>query len=134
MILLDLNLPGTDGREVLAEIKQDEQLKTIPVVVLTTSIDPQDIANCYHMVQTATSRRRWTSKSSPRRSSASATTGSTWSYFPPRTDLEVLSVPATLMDKGLRVSKNHVDPVSTRSRIISCNSIAADGDHITRNR
>ena len=49
VILLDLNLPGTDGREVLAEIKSDEQLKTIPVVVLTTSTDARDIENCYHM-------------------------------------------------------------------------------------
>jgi CheY-like chemotaxis protein len=49
VILLDLNLPGTDGREVLAEIKADEQLKTIPVVVLTTSADARDIDNCYHM-------------------------------------------------------------------------------------
>ena len=47
IILLDLNLPGTDGREVLAEIKQDEQLKDIPVVVLTTSADELDIENCY---------------------------------------------------------------------------------------
>lgn len=48
-ILLDLNLPGTDGREVLAEIKNDEHLRTIPVVVLTTSTDTRDIENCYFM-------------------------------------------------------------------------------------
>lgn len=47
IILLDLNLPGTDGREVLAEIKQVEHLKEIPVVVLTTSADEVDIENCY---------------------------------------------------------------------------------------
>ena len=54
LILLDLNLPKKDGREVLAEIKADEKLKRIPVVVLTTSQDEQDIfksynlhANCY---------------------------------------------------------------------------------------
>ena len=47
IILLDLNLPGTDGREVLAEIKQHERLKLIPVVVLTTSADESDIQNCY---------------------------------------------------------------------------------------
>lgn len=54
LILLDLNLPKLSGREVLAEIKEDEQLKSIPVVVLTTSTDEQDIwksyqlhANCY---------------------------------------------------------------------------------------
>jgi two-component system, response regulator len=49
VILLDLNLPGTDGREVLAEIKQDEGLRTIPVLVLTTSTDKRDIENCYQM-------------------------------------------------------------------------------------
>ncbi len=54
IILLDLNLPRKDGREVLEEIKQDEDLKRIPVVVLTTSNDEMDIlvsynlhANCY---------------------------------------------------------------------------------------
>jgi two-component system, chemotaxis family, response regulator Rcp1 len=54
VILLDLNLPRKDGREVLAEIKADEELKLIPVVVLTTSEAEQDIvrsyklhANCY---------------------------------------------------------------------------------------
>lgn len=54
LILLDLNLPRKDGREVLAEIKFDENLKRIPVVVLTTSQDEADIfkayglhANCY---------------------------------------------------------------------------------------
>lgn len=47
IILLDLNLPGTDGREVLAEIKQDAGLKEIPVVVLTSSTDERDIDQCY---------------------------------------------------------------------------------------
>ncbi len=47
IILLDLNLPGTDGREILAEIKQDEQLKTTPVIVLTTSSDERDVEKCY---------------------------------------------------------------------------------------
>ncbi|MEM9803652.1 MAG: response regulator [Cyanobacteria bacterium P01_D01_bin.56] len=47
LILLDLNLPGTDGRVVLSHIKQDEQLKTIPVVVMTTSSNPRDIEACY---------------------------------------------------------------------------------------
>lgn len=54
LILLDLNLPKKDGREVLAEIKQDNQLKRIPVVILTTSQAEADIlksydlhANCY---------------------------------------------------------------------------------------
>ncbi len=47
LILLDLNLPGTDGRALLAVIKDDEDLKAIPVVVLTTSNNPKDIASCY---------------------------------------------------------------------------------------
>jgi CheY-like chemotaxis protein len=54
LVLLDLNLPRKDGREVLAEIKSDPDLKTIPVVVLTTSRAEQDVlqaykhhANCY---------------------------------------------------------------------------------------
>lgn len=44
LILLDLTLPGKDGREVLSEIKDDENLKSIPVVVLTGSTDQEDIA------------------------------------------------------------------------------------------
>lgn len=47
LIMLDLNLPRKDGREVLAEIKQDENLKSIPVVILTTSSDKTDIINTY---------------------------------------------------------------------------------------
>jgi CheY-like chemotaxis protein len=47
VILLDLNLPGTDGREVLTEIKADPALKQIPVVVLTTSRDERDVDACY---------------------------------------------------------------------------------------
>jgi CheY-like chemotaxis protein len=47
LILLDLNLPGTDGREVLEQIKQDEKLKYIPVVIFTTSSNPKDIEICY---------------------------------------------------------------------------------------
>jgi chemotaxis family two-component system response regulator Rcp1 len=47
LILLDLNLPKKDGREVLAEIKADEHLKRIPVVVLTTSAAREDIARAY---------------------------------------------------------------------------------------
>jgi CheY-like chemotaxis protein len=49
LILLDLNLPKKDGREVLAEIKQDEDLKRIPVVVLTTSKAEEDIVNTYNL-------------------------------------------------------------------------------------
>ncbi len=46
-ILLDLNLPGTDGREVIVRVKQDPNLKTIPIIVLTTSSNPQDVESCY---------------------------------------------------------------------------------------
>src|SRR3989304_180635 len=49
VILLDLNLPKKDGREVLAEIKADETLRTIPVVVLTTSKAEQDILRTYNL-------------------------------------------------------------------------------------
>jgi two-component system, chemotaxis family, response regulator Rcp1 len=49
LILLDLNLPMKDGREVLAEIKADEALRRIPVVVLTTSRDEQDILKSYNL-------------------------------------------------------------------------------------
>lgn len=54
LVLLDLNLPRKDGREVLAELKASDELKQIPVVVLTTSESDQDVkrayalhANCY---------------------------------------------------------------------------------------
>jgi CheY-like chemotaxis protein len=49
LIMLDLNLPRKDGREVLAELKADEQLRTIPVVVLTTSRAEQDVLRAYHL-------------------------------------------------------------------------------------
>ena len=49
LILLDLNLPKKDGREVLAEIKADPDLKRIPVVVLTTSEDQKDILKAYDL-------------------------------------------------------------------------------------
>ena len=47
IILLDLNLPGTDGREVLRIIKSEPNLRKIPVIVLTTSDAEQDIERCY---------------------------------------------------------------------------------------
>ena len=47
LILLDLNLPGTDGRQVLARVKSDPGLREVPVVVLTTSRDERDVAECY---------------------------------------------------------------------------------------
>ena len=49
LILLDLNLPRKDGREVLAEVKQDEALRHIPVVILTTSQAEQDILQSYRL-------------------------------------------------------------------------------------
>jgi two-component system, chemotaxis family, response regulator Rcp1 len=49
LILLDLNLPKKDGREVLAELKQDEDLKRIPVVILTISSDEADILSTYNL-------------------------------------------------------------------------------------
>jgi two-component system, chemotaxis family, response regulator Rcp1 len=49
LIMLDLNLPRKDGREVLSEIKADNQFKTIPVVVLTTSRADQDILRAYEL-------------------------------------------------------------------------------------
>lgn len=49
LILLDLNLPKKDGREVLAEIKADPELRTIPIVVLTTSEAEEDIVRSYSL-------------------------------------------------------------------------------------
>ena len=49
IILLDLNLPKKDGREVLEEIKTDEDLKRIPVVVLTTSKAEEDVLRTYNL-------------------------------------------------------------------------------------
>ncbi|MCX9012648.1 MAG: response regulator [Candidatus Methanoperedens sp.] len=49
LILLDMNLPKMDGKEVLAEIKNDPDLKRIPVIILTTSSEDQDILKSYDM-------------------------------------------------------------------------------------
>lgn len=49
LILLDLNMPKKDGREVLAEIKKDPSLKNIPVIILTTSQAEQDILKSYNL-------------------------------------------------------------------------------------
>jgi two-component system, chemotaxis family, response regulator Rcp1 len=49
LILMDLNLPKMDGREVLAEIKGDIELKTIPIVILTTSDSESDITRSYQL-------------------------------------------------------------------------------------
>jgi CheY-like chemotaxis protein len=47
LVLLDLNMPGMDGRKTLEAIKHDDALKRIPVVILTTSSDERDIQACY---------------------------------------------------------------------------------------
>lgn len=47
LILLDLNMPLKDGREALVEIKADPRLRSIPVVILTTSAEEEDILRCY---------------------------------------------------------------------------------------
>jgi CheY-like chemotaxis protein len=49
VILLDINLPGMDGIELLRRIKADETQKNIPVILLTTTSDPRDIAKCYEL-------------------------------------------------------------------------------------
>jgi len=49
LILLDLNMPGLDGRALLEIVKQDKDLRRIPVVVLTTSNDARDIDRCYEL-------------------------------------------------------------------------------------
>jgi len=49
LILLDLNLPGMDGREVLVEVKSDADLKKIPIVILTTSTDEEDVLRSYNL-------------------------------------------------------------------------------------
>jgi CheY-like chemotaxis protein len=49
LVVLDLNLPGTDGRDVLRELKSDPDLRCIPVVVLTTSGAPTDVRHAYEL-------------------------------------------------------------------------------------
>jgi CheY-like chemotaxis protein len=49
LVLLDLNLPRKDGREVLAEVKNDDALRTIPIVVLTTSQAEEDVLRSYDL-------------------------------------------------------------------------------------
>ena len=64
MIMLDLNLPRKDGREVLTEIKADDRLKTIPVVVLTTSRADRTSCGLTNSTPTVTSTSRLISTSS----------------------------------------------------------------------
>ncbi|MBW4558489.1 MAG: response regulator [Trichormus sp. ATA11-4-KO1] len=47
VILLDLNLPGIDGRDILERLKQDRSFREIPIVVFTTSSNPKDVELCY---------------------------------------------------------------------------------------
>ena len=47
LVLLDLNMPGTDGRDLLAQLKADKEFMILPIVILTTSNNPQDITMCY---------------------------------------------------------------------------------------
>lgn len=47
LILLDLNMPGMDGRDFLREIKADNGLRSIPVIIFSTSNDPKDVRECY---------------------------------------------------------------------------------------
>jgi CheY-like chemotaxis protein len=49
LVLLDLNLPKKDGREVLKEVKEDDNLKNIPIIVLTTSGSEKDILRAYEL-------------------------------------------------------------------------------------
>ena len=49
LVLLDLNLPRKDGRRVLTEIKEDDMLRRIPIIVLTTSNAPSDVVKCYDL-------------------------------------------------------------------------------------
>ena len=49
LVLLDLNLPGTDGRAVLEIVKKDPRLQAVPVVILSTSSNARDIAHCYQL-------------------------------------------------------------------------------------
>ena len=76
LVLLDLNLPRRDGREVLQEIKDDPDLRHIPVVVLTTSQAEEDAATS--CTPTPMSRSRSTSRASSRPSSRSTTSLSAW--------------------------------------------------------
>ena len=49
LLLLDINMPGIDGVEVLKEIKEDEDLKKIPVIMITTTKDPREVEKCHEL-------------------------------------------------------------------------------------
>jgi CheY-like chemotaxis protein len=49
LVLLDLNMPGIDGRKVLSVLKQDRILKRIPIIIPTTSSDERDVTQCYEL-------------------------------------------------------------------------------------
>lgn len=49
LLLLDINMPGMDGFDVLKNIKQNEELKDIPVIMLTTTDDPREVEECYKL-------------------------------------------------------------------------------------
>lgn len=49
LVVLDLNLPGCDGRDVLSDIKNDPELRAIPVIILTTSVAPTDVQHAYEL-------------------------------------------------------------------------------------
>lgn len=49
LIILDLNMPGTNGKDVIAELKADKTMRHIPIVVLTTSANESDIEDCYDL-------------------------------------------------------------------------------------
>lgn len=63
LILLDLNLPRKDGREVLRDVKSDPALRKIPIVVLTTSKDERDILKSYDLHANCYITSPWTSSS-----------------------------------------------------------------------
>jgi len=48
-LLLDLRMPVVDGKEVIRQVKQDKELQNIPIIVVSTTDDPQEIENCYSM-------------------------------------------------------------------------------------